>query len=148
MKRFAFRLETLLKYRKNLEEKERAQLFQIIARLRREQNHLENLQKKHQEVLVDLAEQRSAGTDFADASWFYAYLDRLRLEMRKSAERICRLEQDLEDQKAVLIEASKRKKILDSLKTRQRKTHQANAEKLEQKSVDDLVVVRYPRKSG
>ncbi len=147
MKKFAFRLETLLRYRKNLEEKEQAELFQLLARLRREQNHLKDLQLKHQEVLVDLTEHRSNGADYAETSWFYIYLDRLRFEMRRSAERINRLEQDVQNQKVVLIEASKKKKILDSLKTRQAKSHLAASEKLEQKLSDDLVVVRFPRKN-
>ncbi len=147
MKKFAFRLETLLKYRRNLEEKEKAELLQMLARLRREQNHLEDLQRKHQEVLVELTEQRSAGADYGDTSWFYIYLDRLRFEMRRSTERIIRLEQEVQDQKAILIEASKKKKILDSLKTKQHKSHLAAEEKQEQKSTDDLVVVRFPLKS-
>jgi len=147
MKRFAFRLETLLKYRRNLEEKEQAELFQMLARLRREQNHLEDLQHKHQEVLVELTQQRTAGADCSDTRWFYLFLERLRFEMRRSADRIVRLEQEVQDQKIVLVEASKKKKILDSLKTRQRKSHVAAEEKQEQKSIDDLVVVRFPLKN-
>ncbi len=147
MKKFAFPLETLLKYRRNLQEKEQAELFQVVARHRREQNHLEDLQKKHHEILAELAEQRSAGADYASTSWFYIYLDRLRFEMRRSAERILRLEQEVEGQKAILVEASKKKKILDSLKTRQRRTHIAAEEKEEQKLTDELVVVRFPLKN-
>ncbi len=147
MKKFAFRLETLLKYRRNLEDKEKAELFQMLARLRREQNHLEDLQRKHQETLVELAEQRSAGAECGDTSWFYLFLDRLRFEMRRSTDRIVRLEQDVQEQKAVLVEASKKKKILDSLKTRQRKSYVAAEEKQEQKSTDELVVVRFPLKN-
>ncbi len=147
MKKFAFRLETLLKYRRNLEEKEQAELFQMMARLRREQNHLEDLQRKHQEILVELTEHRTAGADYGETSWFYIYLDRLRFEMRRSAERIVRLEQEVQDQKVVLMEASKKKKILDSLKTKRRKSHLAAEDKEEQKTTDELVVIRFPLKN-
>jgi flagellar FliJ protein len=146
MKRFAFRLETLLRYRKNLKEKEQAALFQLMAMHQRECSHLEDLQRKQQEVFVELADLRSTGAGYSETSWFYLYLDRLRLEMRRSTERINRLENDLQEQKAILIEASKKKKILDSLKTRQQKAHVVAEEKEEQKAIDDLVVIRFPFK--
>ncbi len=147
MKKFAFRLETLLRYRKNLEEKEQAELFQLFSRHQRENGHLQDLQRKHQEVLAELTEQKSAGADYGETSWFYLYLDRLRFEMRRSAERIYRLEQDIQEQKAVLIEASKKKKILDSLKTKEKKAYVSAADKQEQKAIDDLVIIRFPYKN-
>jgi flagellar FliJ protein len=147
MKKFAFRLETLLRYRKNLEEKEQAELFQLFSRLQRENGHLQDLQRKHQDVLAELTEHRSAGADYGETSWFYLYLDRLRFEMRRSAERIYRLEQDIQEQKTVLIEASKKKKILDSLKTKEQKAYVSAADKQEQKAIDDLVVIRFPYKN-
>jgi flagellar FliJ protein len=146
MKKFAFRLETLLRFRKNLEEKEQAALFQLVAMHQRESSHLEDLQRKQQEILVELGEQRSAGAGYGETTWFYLYLDRLRTELRRSAERINRLEHDIQEQKAILIEASKKKKILDSLKNRQQKAHVVSEEKEEQKTVDDLVVIRFPFK--
>jgi len=146
MKKFAFRLETLLRYRKNLEEKEQAALFHLLSMHQRESSHLEGLQRKHQEVLVELTEQRSTGADYGESSWFYLYLDRLRFEMRRSAERINRLERDIQEQKGILVEASKNKKILDSLKKQKKKAYVSAGEKEEQKSVDDLVVIRFPYK--
>ena len=146
MKKFAFRLETLLHYRKNLEEKEQAVLFQLSSRLRRESNHLQDLQAKHQETLVELTRMRAECAAYGETSWFYLYLDRLRFEMRRSSERIRQLEKDIQEQKAVLIEASKRKKVLDSLKTKEKKAYDSALDKQEQKAVDEIVVLRFPQK--
>jgi flagellar FliJ protein len=146
MKKFAFRLETLLHYRKNLEEKEQAVLFQLSSRLRRESSHLQDLQEKHQETLKELTQMRTEGASYGETSWFYLYLDRLRFEMRRSSERIRHLEQDIQEQKAVLVEASKKKKILDSLKTKEKKAFNSALDKQEQKAVDEIVVLRFPQK--
>ena len=146
MKKFAFRLETLLHYRKNLEEKEQAVLFQLFSRLQRESNHLQDLQAKHQETLKELTQMRAEGAVYGETSWFYLYLDRLRFEMRRSSERIRQLEQDIQEQKAVLVEASKKKKILDSLKTKEKKAFISAVDKQEQKAVDEIVVIRFPHK--
>jgi flagellar FliJ protein len=146
MKKFAFRLETLLHYRKNLEEKEQAVLFQLFSRLQRESNHLQDLQEKHQETLEELTQMRAEGAVYGETTWFYLYLDRLRFEMRRSSERIRQLEQDIQEQKAVLVEASKKKKILDSLKTKEKKAFISALDKQEQKAVDEIVVIRFPHK--
>jgi flagellar protein FliJ len=148
MKKFAFRLETLLHYRKNLEEKEQAVLFQLFSRLQRESNHLQDLQEKHQETLEELTQMRAEGAVYGETSWFYLYLDRLRFEMRRSSERIRQLEQDIQEQKAVLVEASKKKKILDSLKTKEKKAFISAVDKQEQKAVDEIVVIRFPHKQN
>jgi flagellar FliJ protein len=146
MKKFAFRLETLLHYRKNLEEKEQAVLFQLFSRLQRESTHLQDLQEKHQETLEELTQMRAEGAVYGETTWFYLYLDRLRFEMRRSSERIRQLEQDIQEQKAVLVEASKKKKILDSLKTKEKKAFISALDKQEQKAVDEIVVIRFPHK--
>lgn len=147
MKKFAFHLETLLRFRKNLEEKEQAELFRLFACLQRENNYFEELQRKHQETLIGLTDHRKAGADSTDSNWFYRYLDRLRYEMKLSKDRTARLEQDIQEQKAILIEATKKKKVLDSLKTREKKAFVSAVEKQEQKAVDELVVIRFPHKN-
>ena len=89
---------------------------------------------------------RAEGAVYGETSWFYLYLDRLRFEMRRSSERIRQLEQDIQEQKAVLVEASKKKKILDSLKTKEKKAFISAVDKQEQKAVDEIVVIRFPHK--
>src|SRR5512135_2098755 len=81
MKRFAFRLETLLRHRTNLEEKGRNELLRLVSLLQRKYGQLQLLQDKNHATLLELAEKKIANAEHAEIGWFYAYLDRLRLEM-------------------------------------------------------------------
>jgi flagellar FliJ protein len=147
MKRFAFRLETVLRHRKNLEEKERNELFRLVALLNQQCDQLKKLQHRSDETLLELAEKKLENFEHAEIGWFYTYLDHLRREMDKCRKKIAQLEEQIQKQKMALVEASKRKKILDTLKAKKEKEYVSGVEKVEQKAVDEIVVIRFPQKN-
>jgi flagellar FliJ protein len=146
MKRFKFGLTTLLRHRVNLEEKERVELSHIQFMYQTEQSHRISLESKLQETLKELTQKRAARTDHQELTWFYLYLDRLRLEIEQSGKRLAGLEQKLEKQREKVIDATKNRKVLDTLKTKKEKEYNLTMDKLEQKTIDDLVVIRYANK--
>jgi len=146
MRKFCFRLETLLRYRVNIEEKEREALSRLNFKLHTEQSLLAQLRSREREARTELAGARNSRADDIDVQWYYPYLDRLRLEIERSNGRIARLEEQVEAQKAVVIEATKNKKVLDTMKKRKVKEFTAAIEKLEQKAVDEIAATRSARK--
>jgi flagellar protein FliJ len=146
MKRFSFRLETLLTHRKNIEEKERNELMRLRSLLQQECNHLRDLHRQHHNTLGELAARRTEGADHGEVALFIAYMDRLKHEQVLSAKRITGLEKDVERQKITVVEATKQAKLIDTLRTKKHKEYAAFADKEEQKAVDEMVVVRYPGK--
>ena len=147
MKRFAFRLDTVLRHRKNLEEKERNELFRLVSLLNQKCDQLKKLQDKNDDTLMELTSRKLEDFEHTEISWFYSYLEHLRREMEQCRKQITELERQIQNQKMALVEASKRKKILDTLKTRQEKEYLTRVEKEEQKAVDDIVVIRFPQKA-
>ena len=147
MKRFAFRLETVLRHRKNLEEKERNELFRLVSHLNQTCDQLKKLQDKNDETLLELTDKKLEEFEHAEIRLFYTYLDHLRREMEQCHKQIAQLEDQVQKQKVALVEASKRKKILDTLKARKEKEYLARVEKEEQKAVDEIVVIRFPQKN-
>jgi flagellar FliJ protein len=148
MKKFAFNLETLLRHRNNLEEKERNELSRITFVYQTEVNRREEIRKRLKETSMELAQLRREKADSEEIAWFYPYIDRLRHEIGESDKRIAQLQQDLQAQKLVVIEAIKKKRVLDSLKTRKRREYNLAVERQEQKTVDELVITRFARKDG
>jgi flagellar FliJ protein len=148
MKRFSFELETLLRFRQNLEEKERNELSRLFYSLHREMQNLNSLQSRYHETMGDLAQKQNHSADPRELALFHLYLKRLEQEMEKSRNRIRQMEKDVEAQKQVVIEATKRTKILDTLKTRKRREYLAKADKEEQKTVDELVVTRFANRES
>jgi flagellar protein FliJ len=147
MKRFSFRLETLLRHRKNIEEKERNVLLMLRSQVQKESAHLLELKDRHHETLEGLAQRRNDGADHAEIEWFCAYLNRLKHEQEHSRKKIAALEKDVERQKLVVIEASKQMKVIETLKDKQHKQYVSLLEKVEQKAVDEMVVIRFPQGS-
>jgi len=146
MKRFSFRLAALLRHRHHLEEKERTRFSGIRNELLVEMERIRILRTREAEALAELTQQKSGDCDTRDIAWHYRYLDRVALELARSARRAAELESKLETQKQVMIEAMRGKKMIENLKIKKEKEFLTSLEHAEQKSVDEIVVTRYAHK--
>ncbi|MBZ5495427.1 MAG: flagellar export protein FliJ [Acidobacteriia bacterium] len=146
MKKFLFRLETLLQHRRNLEEKERTAFSTIRAKLRAELDGRESLYLRQAQTLSELALKKLGDCDSREIAWYYRFLDRLGQELEQSAKRIVQLEKQLEAQKQIMIEASRDKKMIENLRNKREKEFVVSLEREEQKAIDEIVVTRFPLK--
>ncbi|MBP1600997.1 MAG: hypothetical protein H6Q06_1148, partial [Acidobacteria bacterium] len=71
MKKFSFNLETLLRHRKYLEEKERHELSRLFFTYQSELNQRQTIERKYLETLAELARKRQGNLDHQEMSWFY-----------------------------------------------------------------------------
>jgi flagellar protein FliJ len=147
MKKFSFNLETLRRYRTTIEEKERFALARLQWILRSATDQLELLCRREQEAVAELVRLRSGPTpDDPDAQMYDLYARRLRLGIEQSRQQVARLEKEIQSQKALVIEATKKKRVLDLLRAKREKQFMAAVETLEQKTVDEMVVSRFVHK--
>ncbi len=143
MPKFRFNLETLLRHREDLEQKERDALLRVNYKYETELRHRDGLVAKFRETMNELAQKQSSNMDPKELNWFHMYLHRLTHEIRESEKRLAVLEKEVQTQKEAVIEASKKKKVLASLKEKKAKEFTVEMDKQEQKEIDDLVVTRY-----
>ena len=143
MKKFRFNLETLLQYREDLEQKARDELFRLFYKYNLELRNRDALAARRQETMKELALKQSENADHQELTWFYLYLDRLSYERKQCEKRLLQLDSEVQAQKQVVIEATKKKKTLASMKAKSQKEYFAAVEKQEQKDVDELVVTRF-----
>jgi flagellar protein FliJ len=141
--KFNFSLETLLRHRDDIEQKERDELLRLTYRFETELRHHDELTAKFRETMKDLSVKRAGNATDQDMNWFYRYLDRLTHEIGESEKYLSRLQSEAQAQKEVVIEASKKKKVLASLKSKKEREFLVEVEKQEQKNIDDLVITRY-----
>jgi len=146
MKKFSFRLETLLQHRHHLEEKERTKFSAIRNELMAEMKRVQALRTEQARTLAGLAQRKSGNCDLREIIWHYRFLDRIALELERAAKRIAEVEGRLEAQKQVMIEAMRDKKVLENLRSKRKKEYLTVLERTEQKAVDDVVVTRYAHK--
>jgi flagellar export protein FliJ len=141
--RFVFNLETLLRYREEVEQKERDVLFRLTYKHQMELSHKKILEHKLQETAKELGRKQAENTDRHELTWFFLYRNRLDYEIGECEIRLSQLQSDIQAQKNVLIEASKKRKTLAAMKAKKERAYRLALEKQEQKEVDELVVARY-----
>jgi len=141
-----FNLETLLRHRENIEEKERDELFRLTYKYQLELRNRDDLTAKFQETMKELSMKQAGNSNHQELNWYYLYLNRLTHEIAKCEKRLLKLHSEIQTQKGVVIEASKKRKTLATMKEKKQKEHMVAQEKQEQKEVDELVVMRYSGK--
>jgi hypothetical protein len=99
--RFVFSLETLLRHREHIEQKEQEELLRLNYKHQTELRHRDDLNLKFRETMDELALRQSGHSDQQELNWFYLYINRLRREIGESEMRLAQLEVEVQAQKEV-----------------------------------------------
>jgi len=143
--KFTYNLETLLRYREEIEDRERDALNRLTYKYQLENSIRNELAVKFRETMHDMAAKYADKFRDEELSWFHLYLNRLTCEIGEREKRLVQLQSEIKAQKEAVIEASKNRKTLASMKAKKEKEYFMEQEKREQKEIDDLVVTRYTR---
>lgn len=146
MAKFRFGLETLLRHREDVEQQERDELMRRNYKYQVELHNLEELQLQLQSTVAELAVKQTENPELHELDGYHRYLSRLNLEAAACEKRLAQLQSEVEAQTSVVVEASKKRKTLASMRTKKEKEFIIEQEKQYQKEIDDLVVTRYARK--
>ena len=146
MAKFRFSLQALLRRREDVEQAARDEMMLRVSRQQQEQQKLEDLRNRRNETAVEMAEKQQEDTAYGELIYYRMYLDRLDLEIENSHRRLVRLRAEVEIQRNVLVEASKKRKTLSSLRDKREKEFKLALEKTFQKEIDDIVVLRHSHK--
>jgi flagellar protein FliJ len=145
--KFVFSLQTLLQHRERIEQRERDELFRRIYNYQIELKNKNGLGVRLMETMEELSRKQVEDTTSPELNWFYLYINRLRLEIQESEKKLLQIDSGVQEQKKIVVEASKNKKTLVSLRTKQEKEFAIALDKQEQKEIDELVVTRYAGKA-
>jgi flagellar protein FliJ len=146
MHKFKFSLETVLRHRETLEQNEKDELLRRLYRFQTELGRRNELNSRLAATVNGLSLKRAANVDHNELNWHYLYIDRLAVEIKQSEKRLSELDKQVQEQKEAVIEATKKRKIISSLKSKKEKEFIFELERQEQKDIDDLVVTRYAKK--
>jgi flagellar protein FliJ len=141
--KFRFGLETLLQYREDVEQKERDELFRRTYQYQVEIQKRNELTVKFQETMNELSQKQSENAPHSELDFFYRYLNRLTQEIKESEKRLSQLHTEVQSQKEAVIEATKKKKTLATMRAKKKVEFMAAVDSQEQKEIDELVVNRY-----
>ncbi|HYH02618.1 MAG TPA: flagellar export protein FliJ [Bacillota bacterium] len=148
MKKFKFKLETVLKVKVRIEEERKRQLQK--AELVRNAAQTE-LQRRQDELTATLADyQRSLQQKFDRylANDYYDYLQWLERQRQDAVMYLERCEGEVDTARRYLVEATRERKILDKLKEQAYQAYLAEELKAEIDFLDELGTGRFVRKES
>ncbi|CQR71483.1 Flagellar FliJ protein [Sporomusa ovata DSM 2662] len=138
MKKFRFRLETLLKFRKMEEEQAQLKLTEASIRLYKEQELLNQLQNNLVVSLDLLSQEQSGSPTIETLKTFGYYIDKIKSEIIHQQEQVANAETYRQECLVVLEAAMKQRKLVDNLREKRLEQYHTELLQEEQKLLDEL----------
>ena len=147
MKKFKFRLQSVLDAREKALEDRQLEMAQIQAKLTQQQKHLDDLYDNLKTTKNNLEALLSAGSniDLTLIRNYQCYIPKLKEDIRNQHKLIADTEIELDDKKAEVLEALKAKTMLEKLKEKGFKEFLTEIEKADLLMIDEIATGRYKR---
>ena len=144
MKKFKFRLETLLKLKQTEEDRKKRAVGTLVAEINRHQEEALQLgQVLHKEGRM-LKEQHKAGTiDLQRVSHYRSYVSSVHQAIGKRLDSIAGIQGNLSKARSELRAAATETKTLETIKERQAKRYNRRLQKLEVAGQDEISANQY-----
>jgi flagellar FliJ protein len=143
MKQFSFNLESVLNHRKLLEEVEEQKLNKVLCSVRQMETLRDSMQNEAKECRFLLHKPDPGEINVDELRQMVAYLQKLEQEIHECLILLSRLQEDRKIQSEKLVEARKKREILEKLRDRSFANYQTELKGLEQKLQDELATERF-----
>jgi flagellar FliJ protein len=142
MKRFRFRLDSLLGYREYLERRAQLALAQAVRELERRKEDMNRIDNQRRETARECDDASVRGVDVPLYLMYRGYMQSLDEYLEKAHTRVKEGEVNILERKTHLQKETVKKKSLVSLKERQLEDYLARCGREEQNAVDELILMR------
>lgn len=145
MKKFQFRLESVLDARKKALEDAQLEMSKVQEKLRLQQLKLDELYRslEHTKKLHETLLENPQGIAFTEVINCQNYTEKLKNDIFNQHKLISDTEMELDYAKSAVLEALKAKTTLEKLKEKQYKEFIEAIDKAEMAEIDDLATTRY-----
>jgi flagellar protein FliJ len=142
---FVFKLQTVLDYRKNIEEKILGEFSEKKRELELEELKLQNLIKEWSNLIDELRKMQNKTLPVGDIARYISYIDQVRENENKQTIVIAEVSGQLEAKRMELVDAVRKTKIMEKLKQRHAKEYEDAERAYEQKNSDEMAVLKFGR---
>lgn len=147
MKAFRFRLESVLTLRNWDEERARADLTQALARERRFEHSLAEVQRLIEQSLSSWMADRQAGGHAAREVGHWAHLNHLDQNRQELEGKLHAAHRVREEKTTRLLECRQQRRVLEKLKERRHDAFQKDLQGILEREIEDLFNARFRPKS-
>jgi len=142
---FKFRLDFLLKYRRQKEEMRMYELAGCIRQMNRVQKSVEDTKVRTRELTREAREKTAAANSIHLVSLYSDYLHKLRKLDQDLHFQLAQKQARVEEEQRKLISASRDRKILERLEDIQRRAYIQERGRKERNSLDEAVTLKAGR---
>jgi len=142
---FVFPLQTVLDYRKNIEEKILHEFSEKKRELELEELKLQYLIKEWSNLIGELRKMQNKSLHVDDIARYVSYVEQVKENEKKQNIIIVKVSEQLEAKRMELLDAVKKTKVILRLKERQTEEYEDAQRAFEQKNSDEMAVLKYGR---
>ena len=140
-----FKLEAVLNHRRHYEDVVHKRYAEAVQLLRKQQDHLAEMEMKHREYRQILRHKLSRGDTAAEILMYTRYLDRLDNEILMQQKVVRAHLKEKEAQRRSLMAAVKDRKVIEKLKEHHQNQLEIEERGREQKLLNEVAITRYQR---
>ena len=142
---YRFNLQVLLDYRKRIEEGLQIELSQIQRKLKKEKQSLTAYQREKRYYEEELVRREEKEIDVSEALLYRDYLRGMRIRIKEQRDVVAKAKGDLDIKQNELLNATKKKKVLEKVKEKEWKRFKENLERKERILIDEVGMRKYQR---
>lgn len=143
MSKFIFNMQGLLNVREKLEEQSKTEYGKALNNLEQEKNVLLNLEKKKQENILNFRQSINKSVKPNYINNINKYISLIDKKIENQIEIINKAKKVVEEKRLALLERMKERKVLETLKQKERENYFKEELKQEQKNIDEIVSYKY-----
>jgi flagellar export protein FliJ len=139
---FHFSLQAVLHFRKSVEHQQQLRLLVANQGVARARHLIEQADARREEMHSRQQKEMSSGTTAAELRFSRLCETELQRQRRELEQQLARLKQLRDQQREIFQQARRARETLESVRDRQRSLYQKEALRREQRSLDDLFLLR------
>jgi len=144
---YRFNLQVLLDYRVRIEEGLQIELSQIQRILEEEKGLLLSYQREKYHYEEELVKREEGAIDVNQSLLYRNYLRGMRIKIKEQREIVAKAKIDLDKKREELLEATKKRKVLEKVKEKGWKRFVGGLQKKERLLIDEVGIRKYQRSS-
>lgn len=143
---FKFKLQSILEYRLNVEEKIQGEFSNVKRYLEEQKDVLNALISEREELMDELRTMQRGTMRSDDIATLVAYVEAVREKEKVQMDVIEKAAENMEAKRMELVEAVKNRKVMENLKEKHAEEYRKNINETEQKNSDEMAVLKFGRR--
>jgi flagellar protein FliJ len=146
-KSFKFRLQSILDYKQDLEDKEKEKLAKILQELEQAKNYKRMLEQRKVQAQAELKEkQKVGGIDVNQLKFYTNYLKKLDKDILYTAVMIEQIKAREREQRQALLKAAQERQTYEKLKEKHKEEFDEEEAEIERKLIDEMATIGFARR--